>query len=1035
MKRLFFVCICLVFLEKGFTQLDQPIQYIEGLTVDKTGNIYIACTGSNDRPGSLLKIDIRGSLSMYAGGRLDSKDKNPDLLHADLAIPFGVVMDSKGNLYISDNRRYVIKKITPGGTVSQFAGSGKGNLKDGPGVIAEFYRPGGMAIDATDNIYVVDQNGKAIRKITSSGLVSTIITHNTSIIEIRDIAVDNSGNLFIADIGGNTIKKLDPSGRISVLAGNQQRGHADGQGKNALFKFPDKLCIDSKGNIYVADAAYIRKITPDGLVTTVAGRPLTTAEQQLVDFEPNPVIVADKDGNAKKIVIQSIAHITCDKNDYVYFTAQSENFVRMLVNGQVITLGSKSKSFIARNIPKAINNTGPDENVIAEEKKIDLTDPEGEFDDSPLMPDSSGNTAKINMSKPVNTSRADFLEFPQKNTKLLASLPSHTLTRKELQEFMLVIKSKIEDKISPDQKNEVNTLLSTWAGNPDMINGTAIISWYKGALSEALLLEIGAALKSDTVPLIINNIGAMLTLGGVPEKAIPVLKTLLPVFADNPMVLNNIGQAYASLGETETAMYFLGRCIRIAPLHPDANNTIATIESINKDYVNAKKHAENSIKGVYTKAGVRIVRFLEPEVSPYKLRRPFVRMPDYFNENKFKLPRQCENTGEYAVIKAEYAAFHSMVDNSIKEYSRLRSGMEAMLPMCDRATAAKFLKTKGASWPPFQQYASIQFGEILSDPEYYEGIKRVYRHANDLLSPLKAEYYTSLANVMKKFEENPECCGEGNTSCCVDNYKFCKAKEAIRNLYLQKRASVITDWQKEVLRMTKDHLNEFIYWGMLSVMDECNRKYIFYAGVLNYLATVKRLAKTALFKPCDPQKAVKKEADALKLPEPECPFEFEIPAGVGSISINCDKISLVIKGGPNSKFKFEKNFKTGKSTLSVGIMISDSKDYGIGSMKAAANIGIGETIFITWDENNNFEDLVLQFTAGVSADITKSGPELKLPYGVKVKGSDKEYIKVDGEFGYRFGIHSMLTFTGEMESALRPAEVQINPNVKIYPPK
>jgi hypothetical protein len=248
-----------------------------GVAVDRAGNAYVADSVNN----TIRKLTPTGVVTTVAGlaGSAGSADGTGSA--AQFNNPDGVAVDSAGNLYVTDHGNNTIRKVTPVGTnwlVTTLAGlAGSTGNANGTNSAARFNYPAGVAVDTNGNLYVADVGNNTIRKVTSVGtnwVVTTLAGTAAGFNNPTGVAVDHAGNVYVTDEANQTIRKVTPVGVVTTLAGLAgSAGSADGTGSAARFNNPRGAAVDSAGNVYVADDdnQTIRKVTPAGVVTTLAG--------------------------------------------------------------------------------------------------------------------------------------------------------------------------------------------------------------------------------------------------------------------------------------------------------------------------------------------------------------------------------------------------------------------------------------------------------------------------------------------------------------------------------------------------------------------------------------------------------------------------------------------------------------------------------------------------------------------------------------------------------------------------------------------
>ncbi|MBL8292850.1 MAG: hypothetical protein JNN08_13485 [Bryobacterales bacterium] len=270
-----------------------------GLARDRSGNLYVADIGNN----LVRKVTPEGIIQTVAGTGEDGfgGDGGP-AAEATLNAPRSVVADSEGALYISDSLNCRIRKVSADGRITTIAGTGgRGASADGAEALQANICPGALALDTQGNLLFNDQ-GSRIRKIDGTGIITTVAGNgqfgfsgdggpatDASLYEPWSLAVDKSNNLLFTDTVNNRIRKVSPDGIISTIAGVSATSFSTivgdgGPATEAVVFSPTSVAVDSNGNILISDLGGLRRITPDGIITTIARN--TNPRQSVGDGGP-----------------------------------------------------------------------------------------------------------------------------------------------------------------------------------------------------------------------------------------------------------------------------------------------------------------------------------------------------------------------------------------------------------------------------------------------------------------------------------------------------------------------------------------------------------------------------------------------------------------------------------------------------------------------------------------------------------------------------------------------------------------------------
>lgn len=362
------------------------------VAIDAAGNVYIADGGNN----CIRKVNTGGVITTIAGiaGFGGYSGDGGAATIAKLSGPVGVALDAAGNLYIAESGNLRIRKVNTSGIISTFAGNGTlGYSGDGAAAtLAQLNYPTGVAVDAAGNVYIGDQGNNCIRKVNTGGIISTIAGNGINgysgdgaaatlamLSTPAGVAVDAVGNVYISDLNNQRIRKVNTSGIITTIAGTGVAGYSgDGNAATlAQVNQPAGIAVDTGGNVYLADFSNncIRKINTGGIISTIAGTGVqgfsgdgaaaTLAQLNRpygVAVDAGNVFIADYyNQRIRKVSAPTGVDELSIKNEVIVypnpnngtFKLQIENEIK---NGEIVLINSLGQKVYDQTVRQGINN-------------------------------------------------------------------------------------------------------------------------------------------------------------------------------------------------------------------------------------------------------------------------------------------------------------------------------------------------------------------------------------------------------------------------------------------------------------------------------------------------------------------------------------------------------------------------------------------------------------------------------------------------------------------------------------------------------
>ena len=326
-----------------------------GIAMDHAGNIYVADNNNN----VVRKITQGGYISTFAGtGTAGGSGDGGAATSAKLNHPRGLAFDSSGNLYIADTSSCVIRKVTPAGIISLYAGSYVSNYSGdgGAATSATMSSPYGIAFDSNSNLYIADKSNNVIRKVTAGGTISTFAGNHTAgysgdggaataakLNGAKGVAVDASGNVYIGDGANNRVRMVNGSGIISTFAGT---GSATDSGDGSAASVagvvnPQTVMVDAAGNVLIGEGARLRWVSTGGVIQTIMGNGTSGS--------------SGNGGAATSAMVGTITGVVLDAQGQLYVVDNSNSVVRSVALNTIFPATAVGQSSASQTLQIVIN--------------------------------------------------------------------------------------------------------------------------------------------------------------------------------------------------------------------------------------------------------------------------------------------------------------------------------------------------------------------------------------------------------------------------------------------------------------------------------------------------------------------------------------------------------------------------------------------------------------------------------------------------------------------------------------------------------
>jgi len=547
----------------------------------------------------------------------------------------------------------------------------------------------------------------------------------------------------------------------------------------------------------------------------------------------------------------------------------------------------------------------------------------------------------------TGNSAANVPKIPKKQAQLLSKIPVLT-SQQQYNAYLAGLLKECKKHIEPKVVAEVDQLiLKNSNNNKALINMGPVLFLHK-SVTASVYAAIRTAMSEPGNVLMQDNLAVILHQAGYPQKALPILKFLLPQ-NNYPVVLNNLGQSYLSLGDTANARKFFMACLQKDADHCEANCGMGLLLTEEGKISEATPYIIRSLKNGYTETADALskknkIKLKFSDIKP--------KVPEYFNPQKYKpVPpsytmETVETTEELRKELEDKMRIWQQRKEKINKEQNDKIEKESLVQIADRSRG--FLSNG-----PFAKKAQLMVN-LLSE-EYYEFVAADYK--NQYLS-LQKKYNEQMEKELKDMY--------GGSRKYDNEYEECKKKIEILNTYLQLSAKNHEACQRATLPYVYDWANQSLFWWYFLV-NEDSYSIQFYNHISDFFESLHDYDQMQVLHPTPLWIATTcknvKEPEKIKITEDSldmnCPINVKVPVGFGSAKFNCK--GMEIEGGEILVFGYEEDYRTGEFSFSFGLGVEENIPFFSAATKGQ--------MFFKFDKEFSPIDCGMKFEAGGEANV------------------------------------------------------------------